>query len=249
MKCRGFLSSESLLQNASDDAVFSLYGGGLGDRWGATSFLLRLSEATGRPSKIAGDSDSVLEFAQMLDTNGSVEATRQPATIRIGSPRQVVEKVYGNFEDDLSILPWAEVFRLPYLQTRWRWRPNVDGLVCVHLTPSKTGLTTCPGRHVLMLREALEAVGYVMREFGPNLSLQQNLEIAASAEFFVGIDSGPSHLVHSVGIPMHLVRNHLPLHHIRSTHHGKAFCVYRDLLEFVASSVLTGLRPSSGHRL
>ena len=81
-----------------------------------------------------------------------------------------------------------------------------------------------------------------MTKLGPRYSLQQNVEFAASAEFFVGIDSGLSHLAHSVGVPVHLLRNLVPVHHARTTHRGKQTWLYRDVAEFASDTVLGAFR-------
>lgn len=55
---------------------------------------------------------------------------------------------------------------------------------------------------------------------GKEMSLEKIVEEMATAELFVGVDSGMSHVAHSVGVPMILVEYGLP---IVTTHRGKPF--------------------------
>lgn len=239
------VNGQALLERGAEDTVFSMVGGGFGDSWAAASFLLRLSETTQTPTLVTGESARIFQIAPFLASSGTIRRTTRPAEILIGSPMVLAQSGYVTSLKDLQILSWAELFRQRYLTTQKTWKPNAAGIVCVHFTPANQGATVCPSFHIAAILSALASTGYRTVSLGPHLTLAQNIDVSASAELFLGIDSGLSHLVHSVGTPAHLIRNLLPLHHLRTTHRNKRYWTYKDIPEFMANSAVTFNSPAA----
>jgi len=100
----------------------------------------------------------------------------------------------------------VEEFVHPYYPAKHRWKFGPYGRICIQTDNSQTP-ENCARSFKRHEREALykwlEGKNYVI--LGKPMSTSQCAEIATTSDVFIGMDSGMSHLCHSVGIPMLLL--------------------------------------------
>ena len=215
--------------------IFSAYGGGFGDCWATASFLLKKSEETNEPVSVWNIDPRIAEIAEHFDTTGSLEYIDTVATVLFCSPSQE-----SNFEREYGYLPntrlrWKLCFSLHYLRTKIKWRHSDSRRIVYQLTPRHPGPTSCRPGEIEQFVAKARLLEFEVVEMGQHMSLTENIVAAAGAAMFVGVDSGMSHLCHSVGTPIHLVRNGISEKHLTTTHAGNAFIPHTDIPSFLAS--------------
>ncbi len=135
-------------------------------------------------------------------------------------------------EEPTHQLEGYDVWASPYLPTRFRWSASErHPYVCYQLD----GFSVAHDKNLDQKSEALllrmlHASGFEPRRLGKHLSIAQCVRIASESAFFVGVDSGMSHLCHCVGVPMFLIENRLP---IITCHRGKAYIPCKGVEDFL----------------
>jgi hypothetical protein len=129
-------------------------------------------------------------------------------------------------------------FPHPYIPTKTRWAGGEAGRACCQLLNGQTPGYVANKRDMKPLeawhREEIEA--WLDAEFdevvrlGKDRTIAECVEVAARSELFIGMDSGMSHLCHSVGVPV-LIKDWSGL----DRHHPKKeFLRFRDPAEAIA---------------
>lgn len=213
--------------------VYGTAGGGFGDCWAAASYLLTISTQVGKPTRVAQLDDRIRQILPHLDSAGSLVEVPEGIDILIASSFDAEHFSDINNYYPKRVLEWAVPLGVQYCMTTKRWECNASGKVCCQLYPRRLGDTSCANGHVKLFMEALHSRGYRVIEIGAEIGLAQSIEEASTSEYFVGVDSGMSHVAHSVGLPVHIIRNRLPRHHLYTTHRGKRYSSYRDIPDFL----------------
>lgn len=209
----------------------------LGDCWALVSHAARTSLSEGREVRV---STRVMGGAAM------------PPGIppRGEDVRPLLEEIAGaidmggarvSFVDDPATdmtRVTVDAFPLEYMPSRATWSPGPHCRVCCQMTNAQLEqhCARAMKRHErLELEEWLEERLEVVR-LGKHMSVMECCEAMASSDFFVGIDSGMSHVAHSVGLPI-LIYDWAGL----DKHHpGKSFLRFGGSMEAMeaASSLL-----------
>ena len=209
--------------------VFSTFGGGFGDCWAAASFLASRSPTSNH--FVTALDPRICDILPHLEGTMALVTTELPATTVIMSPTETAHFFAKFGYLPREIVPWRTVFALPYIRTRMRWANTLSRRIAVQLQPSRAGPTSCEQSDIEAFFRGLHDHGFECIELGLPHSVGQNIANAASSACFVGIDSGMSHLCHSVGVPSILVRNRLPRGYLQVTHAGKRFIECRAAVE------------------
>jgi hypothetical protein len=172
------------------------YWNGFGDLWAITSYCCLLSQREGETVYL-----SKWSTKSMLDREKEI--------------RDVLESLDDSYTQ--NVLVTTEHFassprfsvrdhREPYVSTKVRWGPNNSRIISYQLETLAKHRSDrlCHPRLIKGLSDQLP--GYEFVELGKEhqSSLSEIIEILAQSELFVGIDSGMSHVAHSVGVPVFL---------------------------------------------
>ena len=148
------------------------------------------------------------EILDALDSPGEIELTLSEPTVAS----------YG-----------YAVWSSPYFPTKNRWRNTArHKYVCMQFDGQSTPQANASSQEELLIKRVLQerchGLGSIV--VGKHFSVQECVSIAANSALFVGVDSGMSHLCHSVGVPIFLLEFGLATNF---THAGKAHILCRGL--------------------
>jgi hypothetical protein len=115
-----------------------------------------------------------------------------------------------------------------YAKTKKQWKGNV-GRICYQIaTNSKRTDQIITENHGVFLK-GLEEQGYELVKLGLPMTLSESIEVMCDCELFVGIDSGMSHMAHSIGIPVYL--KGFP--RLKKTHVGKDYKTFENSTDLI----------------
>jgi hypothetical protein len=164
---------------------------GFGDLWAVASYLLRVSEELGKPSRFFGKSkqrNTINSILPHFRSKGAVNIVPHP-------PQK------------LKMLGYCEPFRVKFVPTHQSWKYNkysktvayqFDGY---HLAGEKN----LPLKRFMYLLESLNAMGYQAIDVGNSKPISFIIDTLAKCKFFVGCPSGLSVVSISVGNPVFLI--------------------------------------------
>jgi hypothetical protein len=194
---------------------------GFGDIWAVTSFLLRISEESARPTKFAARSKSFKSTMQdilpLLQSKGKIEFVGGQAAQRI--------------------LNYCEPYKVKFVPTINKWTGNskiiayqFDGNhLANHKNINKDRLE--------WLLNNLIKMGYEPVNVGGRQSVEFIIDTLAKAKLFVGCPSGLSVAAISVGTPIFLITKMLKVKFVRflrSCHyHTKPVRMFRTVNQFL----------------
>jgi len=179
-----------------------------GDLWASTSYFLGMSVRRRHPlyvsvGNLPEEKKQLLrDMVDLMDSPGCLVFTDAPPTHE---------------------LEGAHMWHAPYAPLRRLWHPHerhhcftyqFDG-VC---QPANTNPPPEEAAEILRVAEKVSGLPGVV--LGAKHGVKVSAAIAATSAFFVGVDSGMAHLIHSVGTPCFLLRYRYPLD---VCHRGKAF--------------------------
>lgn len=171
--------------------MIGCWGSHLGDVWAFASYCIQ--NELNPISSIAADGKPIVnkltEIIPLLCSKGTTWVDEPPTEI---------------------IDQW-NVWKHEYLPTKKLWNPDSCGGPVVHqLTGGRLhgDLKNLPDGDA---KRIIESVGSETIELGAHFSLRECVEAMAAATVFIGIDSGMSHIAHSVGVPMIIVKNQFDL--------------------------------------
>jgi hypothetical protein len=216
--------------------VYTTFKGGFGDAWAAANYFLRKSVETGEPTMVAALDPRIRMILPYLDSNGSiVEVNDAPDLLIFSHPTLTAEERGYPGPVPETVFPWAVVFAERYFPTKhFQWKKPGTRKVCYQLVPRySTSNKVCPPGHIEKLLAALERTGFGTKAIGLPLTLNEIIEVCATSDFFVGVCSGMSHVCHSVGTPVHLIRNGYSNDTIRRCHSGNPYFSYANVDEFL----------------
>jgi hypothetical protein len=137
----------------------------------------------------------------------------------------VDERPTDGFEASLA-------WRVPFMPTKRRWRPGPHKRIAVQFDGrSVAELKNPPPDQLAELMGDWLPAGYTMTTIGLPRTVQEDVDILATSNAFIGCDSGMSHLCHSVGTPCFLLEYRMPL---ELTHSGKAYTRCGSAAEAIA---------------
>ena len=192
------------------------YWNGFGDLWALTSYCCLLSQREGQTVYLSKWSTKT-----MLDREQEI--------------RDILRSLDDSYTQNVVVTP--ERFTLSsrfsvrdhhdlYVPTKVRWTRNASRIISYQLetsTPHRPD-RFCEPRLIEDLSDQLP--GYEFIELGKTQqsTLNEIIEILSQSEVFVGIDSGMSHVAHSVGVPVFL-KDYAEL---KLCHPNKAYVAFRD---------------------
>ncbi len=213
--------------------VVSTYDGGFGGVWAVTSLMLQLSEQLGKPVYYTGDDLRPLAIAPFMKSAGTIRASCARPTILFIHPTH--HSVYAGTKGFIPerLLRWRVAFARLYCQTTARWHGAGGQRIAYQFVPGKEGAKSCKPGQIEQFERGVRALGYTPSAIGAHVGIAGSIKRAAGAGLFVGVDSGMSHLCHSVGVPVHLIRNDQPAETIAIMHKGNAYRLHDDIASFL----------------
>lgn len=167
-----------------------------GDSWAVTSYLLRLSQETGRPSRFFTKSqtvrDSIVQIRPFFRSRGRIEFA---------------------FEPPERIFHYCEPYWVKFVPTIRVWNSSCEfnsRLVAYqfdgnHLWEQKN----LPSDRLHYLLYSLRKMGFIPIDVGHRRKISTIINTLANCRFFVGCPSGLSVVARSVGCPIMLITRHL----------------------------------------
>lgn len=191
----------------------------LGDCWACVNYLAR---------------KSILEDREILL---SWFVIRPPGIARPVSAKEKLEEIVSVMDTGSARLSLTDKYPTvnipfhcqahdgPYFPAKRTWKPGGHGRICVQLFNSQMPEINprCLPLHVSRgMGELLGSLGREVVPLGSHLTLAECIRLMAESDLFVGMDSGMSHLCHSVGTPM-LLHKWRGKDMLDVYHPGKAF--------------------------
>lgn len=210
-----------------------MYDGGFGGVWAATSLMLQLSEQAEKPVYYAGDDLRPLAMVPFMQSSGTIQASCARPNLLFIHPSH--HATYAGLKGFMPahLLRWRVAFARPYRQTTTRWHGAGSRRIAYQFVPGKEGAKSCKPGQIEQFEPQVRALGYTPVALGAHLGIAGSIKHAAGAELFVGVDSGMSHLCHSVGVPVHLLRNDQAAATIDTMHRGNAYRLHEDMRSFL----------------
>jgi hypothetical protein len=195
---------------------------GFGDIWAVTSYLLRISEETGRPTRFFTKSKSFKSTIQsilpVLRSKGKIEFIGGHAAQRI--------------------LNYCEPYKLRFIPTVRTWEINNSKIIAYqfdgsHLSKHKN----INGSRLTWLLNNLIKMGYKPVDIGGKKSINFIVDTLAEAKLFLGCPSGLSVAALSVGTPIFLITKMLKVDFVRflrsCQYHTKPVRMFRTANQFL----------------
>ncbi len=203
--------------------IFTPHNAGFGDRFASIQLLARLAVTEG-PYRVAvadeGRATLHHEIVNALDLPVPLNLTAEP----------------GNTPLD-GFTVWAcDYFPT---KTRWDWTKRHDYVVYQFdglSSPEKNPALSDQRRILDVIHDTYHLESH---QLGKHLSVQENVNMLAGAAFFVGCDSGMSHLAHSVGTPLFLLEYGLP---VVTCHRNKSYILCAGAGDFIDWKLPTWVR-------
>jgi hypothetical protein len=195
-----------------DSIVYKSFAGShLGDVWASTSYILKNGGQLVQSRRSI--THKMKECADLMEHDRPMIFTKRAPTEQLGS--------------------W--VFKEKYLPTKQRWDPTenwiayqFDGRSHHHKNLSRNQ------EHEIL--SAIRRRGFKPVRLGGHISLMECVDILSRSHMFVGVDSGMSHIAHSVRIPMILFANGASLDWIQQFHENKP-CTFMLPESFITSPI------------
>lgn len=230
------------IENGLVSHVIGPFNRCLGDCWALINHAARTSMSEGREVRVSTRVMGGAAMAPGVPPRGEdVRPLLEEVTGALDMRGAMVSLVDGPATSMARVT--VDTFLLDYLPTRASWSPGPHGRACCQLTNAQLEqhCARAMKRHERLELEAwLEGRLEVVR-LGKHMSLSECCEAMASSDLFVGIDSGMSHVAHSVGVPV-LIHEWAGL----DKHHpGKKFRRFVGVAEAIeAASSLLGGEPA-----
>ena len=206
--------------------VYSVCGGGLGDCWASVNYMLGMSEAI-RDSVYLSDH---YDHNRKRKEVGSKLKEILPLFSSIG-------KVIVTGEDSGvdCCLSWLDVYPVPYLPTKVRWVTNKSKTVCYQFDKKSHMSGRIPKEDEQLVLDTLCEMGFVPVKLGREQTIEEAVALLAACEFFVGLDSGFTHVAHSVGVPVYMIRSERPMVDIQTIYRYKEYILCHTAADCIQS--------------
>lgn len=193
-----YRGSQSLILESTETIVYSPCGGQLGDCWLFASYVL-----LNKIKFVSYGENQEKKLSQIFPLMDS-----EFVPIRVSSGIGKIRRVGGRFSRSHK-----------YIKTKKKWTNTNSGIVCYQFD-GKTGRgrkNLRQGEHDFII-DAIEKSGKTAVRLGSHISLEECVNIIAGSDMFIGVDSGMSHICHSVGIPTYILKNRLSSKFVRRWH-------------------------------
>lgn len=192
----------------------------LGDHWATVSYLITRSY-------ILREEQQLSRYQHGVDFK---ERFQEILTLLQGPERSSVSLVDepGTHEPD-----GYDVWAAPAWPTKPRWSPPKAGnnQVCYQFDGVSSAESKNPPPQDM--DRILEAIGQGGVRLGNHQTLAQIVALLSESSLFVGVDSGMSHIAHSVGTPVIIVEYQLPIITCHREKHFKHVRGTAELLEAI----------------
>ncbi|MPZ37431.1 MAG: glycosyltransferase [Rhizobiales bacterium] len=202
------------------EEVYSPHNFSFGDQWATINFYLNMSVMKRQRIRLASVLNGVSlhrlhkEILDVLDSPGEIELTLAEPTVGVDG---------------------YNVWNAPYFPTKNRWDASRrHKYVCMQFDGQSFGQVKNPTlEEERLIRRFLQdrCHGLAPMILGKHLSVQECVDIATDSALFVGVDSGMSHLCHSVGVPIFLLEYSLPT---VTAHNGKTHILCKGYDDFAS---------------
>jgi hypothetical protein len=206
-------------------------GLGLGDAIGTINYILRVSEEENTTEKIYVGTNpesfwsikKLNDCLNVLDSRGSIEIISEYSSDydfhymggnEVGSIR--LPQLQAAKDDSRKTKPeqwtgaWSiRAFSSDYYPTKNVWKPNSNKIISHQLRGSNGGggCKRCSWEEKAWFKKVFEKKGYELYEIGGSETLEELVDVLSKSEFYVGVDTGPTHLALCVGTPIQFIRN------------------------------------------
>jgi len=184
------------------DEIYGPQCTALGDCWAFVSWLARKSVAEGREVVF---SDRVVHLPGIANPSSArAKLLEIMAEMDLGGARLSMTDRLPNVMLPIRVQEHPG----PYVPTRRRWKPGRRGRISLHMANGQlpeTNLRNMPLGEYWELTAFLGTLGETA-VLGGHRPLAECVGLMAESDLFVGMDSGMSHVCHSVGTPMLLYR-------------------------------------------
>ena len=202
---------------ASTCPIYQPWHNGLGDQWATINLLLKLAEVTGNKVFLSRLSNGQ-NLGELHDQ--IIPQLRAPTSLLLSSTEP------GNTE-----LDGFNVWATPFYPTRkvWDWKKK-HGHYCYQFDGISAPDKNPSAAEQIKITDQILYQHHGLR-LGKHYTVAQCVEYLAGASFFVGCDSGMSHIAHSVGVPVFLLQYGLP---VVTCHRGKSYLLCEGADDFHA---------------
>jgi len=198
--------------------IYTCAGYGLGDCWAGIMWSIDLALRTSMPTSL-----SVL---RMGGKHCGASERKYEEIIPLVKGGNLVRLTH---EEPGAEKNWRDVYQAPYQPTFIRPAEKRDRAVAYQFDGKSHKEKLCPNDEAMLILRTLEEKGYELVRLGDQGDLKENLERASRCEFFVGVDSGFAHLMLSLGVDVHMIRNGRTVANIREeTYPDKEFALYEN---------------------
>lgn len=175
--------------NLKGDEIMGYTWNALGDSFAMFSHTILMGKFFNKPMKLTGRDKKLKNFKQFI------ELVKEPQFVEFTSEKETVfKKLYCTMKH-----------LKPYCELKYTWKNTNTNKICYHYdTMTKSKRTSrFPNQDeekwFLSLMKDIDAinVGYPM-------PFKQVCEISENCKFFVGIESGISHIMHALNIPTYI---------------------------------------------
>jgi len=182
--------------------VFGSYNHCFGDSWAILHNAIRTSLETGEPVFVSEYVYGGAHLVPGVPTRGEfIGNMLREQLSEINQPKGSAVHIADEVVTELRKIT-VEEYPHPYYPTKHVWKPKRHRRLCVQFDNNQVPETCARSfkyHDRLALLDWLKDKPYVV--LGKPLSVSQCAEIAATSDLFIGMDSGMSHLAHSVGVP------------------------------------------------
>jgi len=195
---------------------------GFGDIWAVTSYLLRISEESARPTKFVARTKSfkttIQNILPLLKSKGEIEFIGGQAAQRI--------------------LNYCEPYKVKFVPTINKWANNNSKIIAYQFDGSHlSNHKNINGNRLEWLLSNLIKIGYEPVNVGGRQSVEFIVDTLAKAKLFVGCPSGLSIAAISVGTPIFLITKMLKMKFVRflrsCQYHTRPVRMFRTVNQFL----------------
>ena len=173
----------------------------LGDSVAMLNYILKYSEKNNTTERIYVDKNlkapaKYCEILDELDHCGKIEF------IRTHDPSY-------EFQEGWEHGHWKIRFTSDYCPTKNPWMPNENKIISYQLDGGNGGgiCKKCNDGEIETFVEYFSEKGYEVCLLDKSKTLKECVDILSRSEFYVGVDTGITHLALCVGTPIHMIRN------------------------------------------
>lgn len=183
--------------------ILKVHNPNFGDLWASVNIAGRRGEHLGvqcLSSNVNGqDKQAVLEEIK--------------STLALPVPPLIVHE-----NPDTEICHWGAWYHSYYpTKKQWDHTKKHNFVVCqLDESVSLSEYKNCPVNDTVLIQGFIRNLGFDIVKLGKHMSVDRCVSLASEAAFFVGVDSGMSHLCHSVGLPMFVMEYRYPVWHCHS---------------------------------